>query len=141
MIKASEKSGLLYISYNVRLKELCRQMRSSPTDAERKLWKILKMGQLNQLRFNRQKPLGNYIVDFYCSKAQLVIEVDGGIHLEKEQRTYDKVRTEFLNDCNLTVLRFWNNEVMDNPEGVYEKIIQAIQESPLAPLLQEGNKE
>lgn len=114
-------------------------MRKNPTKAERKLWKILRSGELAKLTFNRQKPLGNYIVDFYCSKAKLVIEVDGAGHAEKWQKEYDEERTAYLQGYSLNILRFWNNEVMENPEGVYETILQAIQESPLTPLFQEGN--
>lgn len=139
MNNSIQNLGLLYVPYNVNLKERSRRMRKNPTEAERKLWKILKSGDLKKLRFNRQKPLGNYIADFYCSKAQLVIEVDGSGHENKEQKMYDEERTAYLQGFNLKVLRFWNNEVIENPEGVYETIIQTIKQTPLAPLFLEGN--
>ncbi len=120
----------LYAPYNVKLKELSREMRKKPTEAEKRIWEILKSGDLAKLTFNRQKPLGNYIVDFYCSKAQLVIEVDGAGHREEEQRVYDEERTAYLQGFDLKVLRFWNSEVIQNPEGVYEKIIQTIKKLP-----------
>ena len=139
MNNSIQSQRLLYVPYNVDLKERSRTMRKNATDAERKLWKILKSEELKKLTFSRQKPLGNYIVDFYCSKAQLVIEVDGSGHGEVEQKRYDEERTAYLQGFNLKVLRFWNNEVIKNPEGVYETIIQTIKETPLAPLFLEGN--
>lgn len=134
-----KNSGFLYIPYNLQLKDRSREMRKNPTEAEKALWRILKSGNLTKLTFSRQKPLGNYIVDFYCSKAQLVIEVDGYSHAVLEQKRYDEERTAYLQGFNLKVLRFWNNEVIQNSEGVYETIIQTIKETPLAPLFLEGN--
>ncbi len=113
-------------------------MRKNPTEAEKAMWKILKNGDLAKLTFNRQKILGNYIADFYCSKAKLVIEVDGESHAENDQKEYDEVRTAFLNGFNLKVLRFWNNDVIENPEGAHETILQAIQKSPIPFFLKRG---
>jgi len=114
-------------------------MRNNPTKAERAMWRILKSGELSKFTFNRQKILGNYVVDFYCSKAKLVIEIDGVGHAENEQKEYDDERTAFLNGFNLHILRFWNNDVIENSEVVYDIILQAIRKSPLTPLSQEGD--
>ena len=135
----AQKHRPLFIPYNLNLKENSRKMRKNPTDAERAMWSILRSGELAKLSFNRQKPLGNYIVDFYCSKAHLAIEVDGSGHAEEWQKEYDKERTAFFHEFDLYVLRFWNDEVLENPDGVYKTIFQAVMKSPLAPLFQEGN--
>jgi very-short-patch-repair endonuclease len=104
--------------YEKKLKRPSRQLRNNSTDAEILLWSKIRMRQFKDLLFYRQKPLGGYIVDFYCPKAKLVVEVDGGQHLTKEAMEYDKVRSEFLNSLGLTVLRFTNVDVIDNIEGV-----------------------
>ena len=108
------------------LKDKRRVLRRHQTDAERKLWQILRNQQLDGLKFFRQYSIGNYIVDFYCPRIRLAVEVDGGQHLDRHT---DKARTECLLKEGITVLRFWNNEVLTNPAGVYEKIRSTI--SPL----------
>jgi len=94
-------------------------LRNSQTDAENKLWQMLRHQQMEGLKFFRQYSVGNYIVDFYCPKVRLAVEVDGGQYLESE---HDLRRTSDLRQENIVVLRFWNNEVLTNSEGVYEKI-------------------
>ncbi|MBN1692080.1 MAG: endonuclease domain-containing protein [Dehalococcoidales bacterium] len=94
------------------------------TDVERRLWLKLKMRKLQGLWFYRQKPIGSYIADFYCPKAKLVIEVDGGQHFENEAVEYDKARDEYMESLGLKVLRFTNTEVLDNIDGVLEVIVQ-----------------
>jgi very-short-patch-repair endonuclease len=94
------------------------------TDAERKLWSILRGRQLEGLKFRRQHPFGDYILDFVCLEEQLVIEVDGGQHLE--QMAEDDNRTKALKDAGFRVLRFWNHDVLQKLEAVAELIIQTI---------------
>jgi very-short-patch-repair endonuclease len=97
-----------------------RRLRREPTDAERALWTLLRRKQLDGFRFRRQQPMGPYIVDFFCPSQRLVIELDGGQHdagLPAEQR-----RTAWLESRGYRVVRFWNNEVLGNPEGVLEAI-------------------
>ena len=103
-----------------------RFLRKSQTDAESKLWKILRNKQLKGLKFFRQYSVGKYILDFYCPKVRLAIEVDGGQHAENEYNEYDEKRTAYLKRCNIMILRFWNNEVLNNIEGVYRKIVSAV---------------
>ena len=117
-----------FVEYNSNLRQRAREMRNNPTDAERKLWNILRQGELKKHRFLRQKILGNYIADFYCSKLQLIIEADGGGHQEQEQKEYDEARTLFFESLGMKVLRFWNNEILQNPSGVYAKILEEIRE-------------
>ena|SRR3989339_1073412 len=114
-----------YLYNNKKSKEKGRTLRHSQTDAERKLWQNLRRGQLGGLRFLRQYSVGNYILDFYCPKLRLAIEVDGSQHIENE---YDGKRTEYLRKKNIFVLRFWNNEVLNNREGVCLKILSVIKE-------------
>ena len=82
--------------YDKKLKQPSRQLRNNSTDAEILLWSKIRMRQIRGLLFYRQKPLGGYIADFYCPKAKLVIEVDGGQHLTPEAIEYDKVRDEYM---------------------------------------------
>ena len=112
--------------YKPKLKKPSQELRKNMTDAERLLWSKLRMKQLNGIMFSRQKPLGEYIVDFYCDKAQLVIEVDGGQHFTEDAIKYDKIRDEYLGSMGLTVLRFTNNDVMDNIDGVVAVIEQRL---------------
>jgi len=105
------------------LTERARNMRKNPTDAEKKLWQILNREQMEQ-RFRRQHPIGNYIADFVCTKAKLIVEVDGSQH--QEQQSYDAERTRFFETQGYRVLRFWNNEILENIEGVHQIILSAL---------------
>jgi very-short-patch-repair endonuclease len=102
---------------------LARAMRCVPTDAERKLWRHLHRLSLKGLHFRRQVRLGRYIVDFASHKARVVIEVDGGQHAENAA---DAFRTKFIEAQGYRVLRFWNNDVLSNIEGVLEVIQAAV---------------
>jgi very-short-patch-repair endonuclease len=98
-----------------------RRLRRNSTDAERTLWRRLRDRRLEGWKFRRQVSIAPYIVDFLCLDAKLVIEVDGGQH--DENRTKDEVRTRFLEGFGLRVIRFWNNEVLGNLDGVLERIL------------------
>ncbi len=99
-----------------------RLLRESQTDAERKIWGILRNKQMSGLKFYRQYSVGHYILDFFCPIKQLAIELDGGHHAEGVHAQHDEVRTKYLVQHKIQVLRFWNNEVVNNMEGVWEKI-------------------
>ena len=114
------------LPYNRKLKQPARQLRSSMTDAEGRLWARLRRKQLLGVQFYRQKPLGNSIVDFYAPKAHLVLEVDGGQHFEPAQRAADAERTAMLSGMGLRVLRFTNVEVLAQTDAVVEKIFRVI---------------
>jgi very-short-patch-repair endonuclease len=116
--------------YDKKLKERSRQLRSNMTDAEGLLWSKLRMRQLHNLIFYRQKPIGEYIADFYCPKLKLVIEVDGGQHFTDEGVEYDKARNEYMESLGLQILRFTNSEVMGNMEEVVERITGKIPLNP-----------
>jgi very-short-patch-repair endonuclease len=103
-----------------------QELRRTPTEAERKLWRHLRLRQLGGHKFRRQQPLGKYIVDFVCLEKRIVIEVDGGQHNAQMQILSDKQRTEWIEQQGFRVLRFWDNEVMQNIEAVKEAIWQAL---------------
>jgi very-short-patch-repair endonuclease len=94
------------------------------TDAERTLWRHLRLRRLDGHRFRRQVPISPYIADFVCLKAMLVIEVDGGQHADAA--AYDSRRDEFMRGQGYRILRFWNNDVLGNPEGVWDVIASEI---------------
>ncbi len=104
-----------------------RQLRRTMTPAEAKLWQHLRNGQLNGAWFRRQHPVGPYIVDFFCTKAKLVVEVDGDTHADPRQAAYDAERTEWLNtQKHYRVIRFWNSEVMNNTASVLAQIAEML---------------
>ncbi len=114
-----------YLPYKRKLTQLARQNRNNPTPAEKKLWyEVLCRKRFEGYKFTRQKPLGGYIVDFYCSKLRLVIEIDGDLHAENAE--YDEVRTNILKQYGLKVLRYTNRDVMNNIEGVYRDLMQIV---------------
>lgn len=112
------------LSRNKNLKYPARELRKNMTEAERILWGRLRRKQLKGMQFYRQKVIGNYIVDFYCHQANLVVEVDGGQHYTKSGTESDESRDSYLNSLELKVLRFSNREVLTNVEGVVEKILE-----------------
>ena len=114
--------------YSRDLKPLSQKLRSTQTDAERKLWQRINRDQLLGFRFNRQKPLLSYIVDFYCLKVKLVIELDGSQHYEPDYQEKDRLRDAELNSLGFTVMRFDNHSVMTNIDGVMEAIYQYLSE-------------
>lgn len=110
-------------------KPLRKSLRYRATPQEVIVWSRLRNSQLGY-KFRRQQSLGNYIVDFYCPKKKLAIEIDGAQHIDNEP---DQARTRFLNNQNIQVLRFWNNEVNTNIEGVLFKIITTLEKVETLP--------
>jgi very-short-patch-repair endonuclease len=102
-----------------------RRLRRDMTDAERKLWETVRAGRLPGLSFRRQVPIGRYIADFFCPEHKLILEVDGGQHAEMAAAGRDAERTAWLEANGYRVLRFWNHEVLENPEGVVTTILAA----------------
>jgi very-short-patch-repair endonuclease len=99
-----------------------RELRQEATDAEKLLWAELRNRKLKGLKFRRQHPLDKFIVDFYCNEKNLVVELDGGVHDEKINKDYDDARTVMLAGFNIIVLRFKNEEVINDMQGVLKKI-------------------
>jgi very-short-patch-repair endonuclease len=109
-----------HVRYNPKLKERARELRKNMTLVETKLW--LQFLRTHPSKFLRQKPLDNYIVDFYCANSRLVIEIDGDSHFTDQSREYDKTRTKSLEKYGLKVLRFTNLELLNNFDGACEEI-------------------
>ena len=105
-----------------------KDLRASQTKAEQKLWYYLRAHRFMGLKFKRQKTIGCYIVDFICIERRLIIEIDGGQHIE--QAEYDHRRDAWLGSQGYTILRFWNNEVMQQPESVLEQIRATLSPNP-----------
>ena len=121
-----------------RLVNIAKILRRSQTDAEKLLWKHLKAKQMEGLKFRRQQPIGNYVIDFICLEQSLAIEVDGGQHADNKK---DEERDVWLKAEGFKVLRFWNNEVFTNMKGVLEVIRENCLNHPPRPLpSREGNK-
>ncbi len=114
------------IRYNRKLKEKARRLRTQMTDSERALWARLRRKQVQSVQFYRQKPIGNYIVDFYAPRAKIVVEVDGSQHMESEQAALDQQRDAFLASQGLRVLRFDSRQVLKEIEGVMEVILDSL---------------
>lgn len=104
------------------------------TEAERLLWSKIRGKQINNVQFYRQKNIGDFIVDFYCPAAKLILEVDGGQHYEPEAGAKDKDRDQYLSGLGFTVMRFSSREVFENINGVLQRIWDHVNKSPLTPL-------
>ena len=130
------------LPYDRSLEPLARSLRTSMTDAERKLWSAIRRRQVQGCLFTRQKTIGRFIVDFYCASASLVIEVDGGQHCVDEGRESDLRRDVALNALGLRVLRFSDRDVLTNRQEVLEVIWQACAQgtNPLAPPFPKGDE-
>ena len=105
--------------------EFARMLRREMTDAERHLWQRLRLRNIDGFKFRRQYEIAPYIVDLICVEESLVIEIDGGQHADTVE--YDATRTEFLANAGYHVLRFWNNDVLQNVDGVVQVITDALQ--------------
>jgi very-short-patch-repair endonuclease len=103
-----------------------KQLRQNQTDAEKMLWFALRDRQIGNLKFRRQVALGPYIVDFVCFENKLIVELDGGQHAEAV--AYDEVRTRWLERDGFHVIRFWNNDVMSNMDGVLTRLMEKCEE-------------
>ena len=126
------------LPYNKDLLLRSRELRNNMTDTEKALWSRLRGKQLKGYQFYRQKIIGNYIVDFYCAKAKLVVEVDGAQHYSEEMLEADKQREDYLRENALTVIRFSNLEVRKSLDGVVEGVLECL-ESPSIPLCKGGS--
>ena len=106
---------------------IARKLRQSSTKEERILWQLLRNRQFKNLKFKRQFPIGNYVVDFVCEEIKLIIELDGGQHNEPENIEADNLRTEFLENKGFKVIRFWNKDINLNISGVYELLSNEVE--------------
>lgn len=102
----------------IELLEYARALRTGQTSAEGLIWGLLRNRRFRRLKWRRQVPIGGFIVDFFCAELNLAIELDGGQHNLEETKQKDAFRTRLLNKQGVSILRFWNNEVYENLEGV-----------------------
>jgi very-short-patch-repair endonuclease len=107
-----------------------RELRQTMTNAERRLWYVLRDRRLRGYKFRRQRPIGPFIVDFACLERRLIIEADGGQHSDNEG---DVRRTAWLEHLGWHVIRFWNNDILSNADGVAEEILAALKKRPTFP--------
>jgi adenine-specific DNA-methyltransferase len=110
-----------------------RELRKNLTEAERTLWRYLRLRQSCGNKFRRQQPIGKYIVDFVCFEKKLIVEVDGGQH--NEQVVYDSERSEWLEKQGFRILRFWNNQVLKEIDAVKERIMEVLSSDSYTPHL------
>jgi very-short-patch-repair endonuclease len=113
-------------SFQLPLKDISRKLRKSQTPWETKLWQYLRGNRLEGLKFKRQVPMGPYVVDFCCQDKKLVVESDGSQHADDAQKATDTDKQEFLERQGYMVLHFWNNDIMNNINGVLEVIVRAV---------------
>jgi very-short-patch-repair endonuclease len=131
-------------NYSQKLKPNSRTLRTNMTDAEQLLWLHIRRKQIQGVQFYRQKPLLNFVVDFYCSTAKLVIELDGSQHIKVAHQSKDNVRDAALASLGLQVLRFDNRQVLLETEAVMEMINRAVTERlnpPYPPFFKVGDKD
>jgi very-short-patch-repair endonuclease len=114
--------NILHLGTKASTHEYAKELRAAQTEAEEKLWPHFRNRQLNGKKFRRQHAIANYVLDFYCHECKLTVEVDGNYHKSEEAREYDKARTALLHEHGITVLRFWNEDVIKEIEKVLEKI-------------------
>ena len=124
---------MIHLSYSKNLKIISRQLRKNSTDAEKLLWSKIRRRQIKNYQFFRQKPIGKYIVDFYCKEAQLVIEIDGGQHYENKNIEADRKRDNFLKSLGLKNMRFTNLDILKNIDNVVAKICDEAKILPTPP--------
>ena len=110
------------------MKERARAFRQEMTDAESRMWYFLRNRRLSGYKFVRECLIGNYIADFVCRDKKLIVEIDGGQHMEAAE--YDQRRTDYLTANGYRVMRFWNNEVFNNVPGVLETILRSLENVP-----------
>jgi very-short-patch-repair endonuclease len=114
------------LPFNKELKQFARQLRKNMTDAEKRVWARIRRKQLKGCQFYRQKNIGNYIVDFYCPAAKLVLEIDGGQRYSENGLRKDKIRDAYLTSLGFKILRFTDREVFEDSEAVIETICECL---------------
>ncbi len=108
--------------FNPRLVRFARTMRHEPTDAEQRLWRILRGRRLGGFKFRRQHPIGGYIVDFFCPSAALAVELDGGQHADAAAVQYDQLRTRRLKEMGVRVIRLADHDLLRDPDWTAQRI-------------------
>lgn len=115
-----------FLYQNKVFKDRRKELRNNSTEAEKILWNYLKSSKLGGFKFVRQYSAGPYILDFYCPKLRLAVELDGSQHGEKEAMLYDQDRSNYFKSINIQIVRFWNNEITSNLKAVLDQIYTQI---------------
>ncbi len=110
--------------------EKARELRKNLTPQERKMWQLLRNHGFLGYEIRRQYPIGCYIVDFICRSKKIIIEIDGGQHNSEKNAEYDKKRTEYLNSLGYQVIRFWNNDIDNKFDDVYNELLRIFSMKP-----------
>ncbi len=110
-----------------RLTAFARALRRDSTDAERRIWALLRANRLSGHSFRRQHPIGQYIADFYCRAARLVVELDGGQHADPASVEYDRRRAAALSEMDIHVIRFSNHDALKSPEAIVRTILHELE--------------
>ena len=124
------RRGESILTLSPALISLARQLRRKQTNAERLLWRLLRNNRFCGLKFRRQHPIEPYVLDFYCHEERLGIELDGGQHAAPATQRSDTARTALLESKGITIVRFWNHEVLQDPVAVLERLYHALRPSP-----------
>jgi len=111
-----------FLRNDPKLKQRRRELRRNQTEAEKALWVYLRNKRFYGIKFFRQYSIGPYILDFYCPTLKLAVELDGGQHNQSESKDYDLARSKYLRAQGIEVIRYWNNEVLINMEGVLAEL-------------------
>ena len=111
-----------FIYNNKTLRDRRRELRNNQTEVEKLLWTHISKNKINGLRFLRQYGIGPYILDFYCPKIRLAVELDGSPHREKQNKLYDADRERYLENLDIKIIRFWNDDVLKNLSNVLDKL-------------------
>ncbi|MDO9184829.1 MAG: endonuclease domain-containing protein [Bacteroidia bacterium] len=106
---------------------------ANTTKAEKIVWEVIRNRKIENCKFRRQHPIDKFVAEFYCHEKKLVVEIDGEYHNKKEQIQLDEARTQVINEYGITVIRFTNEEVLNDIQSVIEKIINALKASPPIP--------
>ncbi|HEU5290587.1 MAG TPA: endonuclease domain-containing protein [Cyclobacteriaceae bacterium] len=114
--------ALMFYGASPKIFEMAKELRNRLTEPEKILWEKLRLSKIDGYRFKAQHPISEFIVDFYCHKAKLIIEIDGGYHNKSEQREYDLNRSNILNEFGLRIIRFKNEDVLNRIDFVIEEI-------------------
>ena len=126
MKKGNKYFNSLHLGTRATTHEHAKQLRYTQTEAEQKLWARLRNRQLNGKKFRRQRAIADYVLDFYCHEYKLAIELDGEHHNQEEVKEYDEARTKSLSESGITILRFWNEEVMSDINKVTDRISELL---------------
>jgi very-short-patch-repair endonuclease len=128
------------IYYNSKLKNTARTLRKNMTDTEKLLWSRIRRKQLKGYQFYRQKTVGNYIVDFYCPSAMLIIELDGSQHYTDKGKQKNKIRDQYLIGLGFQVMRYPSTDVFSTIDGIVDEIYEQLHEESPQPPLENGEK-